>query len=359
MAERRRPPFNRGTGLLVIEVRNGNPNGDPDREGAPRIFESDKGGMISPVSVKRKVRELVLAKEEAPWQTAANRLQINDTDHYQILEDRFRLRHEILPLPRDKFQARYWDARVFGCTFLESLEEAVKAREEADGAAKGASKKSAKKAGGSTGVEKNKAAEERMKLLKSLQHFITTGTVQVGLGTSVSPVEIVEQTWTNKSGVQEGMDRGMAPLAYKIVRHGVYTVPFFVNPSIAFKAGCEARDIDLLKRLIPFIYRDTASGIRQTTFLRHAWYVDHGDPLGACPDHLILDALTPRRKDADARGRPSEVWEEYEVPEELSGDVMGYFRRRDPSAVSSGVLEDLMLDAYSPAPASDETVQEA
>ena len=50
--------LNRMTGLLVLEVINSNPNGDPDRDSDPR--QRDNGiGEISPVSVKRKLRDLI------------------------------------------------------------------------------------------------------------------------------------------------------------------------------------------------------------------------------------------------------------------------------------------------------------
>jgi CRISPR/Cas system type I-B associated protein Csh2 (Cas7 group RAMP superfamily) len=41
----------RATGLIIVEVRNSNPNGDPERDGAPRRRRGDIG-EISPVSVK-------------------------------------------------------------------------------------------------------------------------------------------------------------------------------------------------------------------------------------------------------------------------------------------------------------------
>ena len=50
----------RAAGLIIVEVRNSNPNGDPERDGAPRRRRGDIG-EISPVSVKRKMRD--------SWQT--------------------------------------------------------------------------------------------------------------------------------------------------------------------------------------------------------------------------------------------------------------------------------------------------
>ena len=59
--------FNRGTGLLVIEVKHSNPNGDPDMESDPRTLEIDGRGLISPVSYKRKLRDLVGEKGGPAW----------------------------------------------------------------------------------------------------------------------------------------------------------------------------------------------------------------------------------------------------------------------------------------------------
>lgn len=57
----------------------------------------------------------------------------------------------------------------------------------------------------------------------------------------------------------------MAPLAYRIVEHGVYCMPFFVNPNYAQKSGCTAEDIELLKLLIPHAYELNRSAIRPTS----------------------------------------------------------------------------------------------
>ena len=62
--------LNRGTGLLIIDVINSNPNGDPDRESDPR-WRNDQRGEISPVSFKRKVRDLIEKKEGPVWESVS------------------------------------------------------------------------------------------------------------------------------------------------------------------------------------------------------------------------------------------------------------------------------------------------
>lgn len=131
------------------------------------------------------------------------------------------------------------------------------------------------------------------------------------MGLSIAPVQIVRHTNTNKSGVQEGKSQGMAPLAYRVVEHGVYCMPFYINPSNAHKSGCTAKDIELLKALIPFAYDHTRSAIRPDVRIRHAWFMEHKNALGSCPDHLLIDALTPKRKGDDSM-ISSTLWSDYD-----------------------------------------------
>ena len=79
----------RATGLLIIEVRNSNPNGDPDRESDPRQRQ-DGRGEISPVSFKRKLRDLIDDKEGQAWKEICGLAGANDNEQFHILEHRGR-----------------------------------------------------------------------------------------------------------------------------------------------------------------------------------------------------------------------------------------------------------------------------
>jgi CRISPR-associated protein Csd2 len=267
----------RATGLLVIEVINSNPNGDPDRESDPRQ-RPDEHGEISPVSFKRKLRDLVEDKEGPVWAEIAKQLSL-DSDEFAILESRGRNRPEINKEMKDgRFTKKYWDGRIFGNTFLE------------DDMDKGT---------------------------------IKTGVAQFGLGISISPVDIDRHTNTNKAGVQEGKSAGMAPMGYRFVRHGVYCMPFFINPSVAHKSGCTQKDIDLLKKLIPYAYAHTRSHARPFVELRHAWYCEHNNSLGSCSDFALIDALKPIRKPSEEKY--STKWDDYDdsngLPDDLKAKV--------------------------------------
>ena len=96
----------RATGLLVIEVVSSNPNGDPDRESDPRQ-RPDGRGEISPVSFKRKVRDLVEEKGGPVWETLQKELKL-EADRFAILESRGRDRKTIEKELKDgTFKAKY------------------------------------------------------------------------------------------------------------------------------------------------------------------------------------------------------------------------------------------------------------
>lgn len=269
------------TGLLIIEVVNSNPNGDPDRESDPRQRPNGLG-EISPVSFKRKLRDLVEDAEGPVFKSIGNTLSLA-LDDFKILEsrgrDRGQIKKEMKPEKGDflksQFVQKYWDARLFGNTFLED--------------------------------EMDKGT-------------IKTGVTQFVMGLSVSPVLIQRHTNTNKAGVQEGKNQGMAPLAYRVVEHGVYCMPFYVNPSHAHKSGCTQKDVDLLKALIPYAYDHTRSAIRPDVRIRHAWYMEHQNALGSCADWKLIDALTPTRKGDDPM-QPSTSWNDYHVPVSLPDEL--------------------------------------
>ena len=157
----------RATGLLVIEVRNSNPNGDPDQESDPRRRSHDQRGLITGVSFKRKLRDLVLKKDGQVWNQVARGLP---EDEFDILESREHRRADIEHLLRqdfDAFKRRFWDGRVFGNTFLEE-------------------------GGGDT---------------------IRSGVAHFALGISVAPVRVERLTMTKLAPAQSGREGEEGPTA--------------------------------------------------------------------------------------------------------------------------------------------------
>lgn len=301
--------MNRATGLLVIEVINSNPNGDPDKESDPRQRDIDLRGEISPVSFKRKIRDLLDDKNGPVWNEVSKKFKhALDPNKFQIFEQRYRDRNLLSKELKEDggkvFKEKYWDGRIFGNTFLEKEEN----EEDEDGSTKG-----------KKGSKKEQKENSQKKTIK-------TGVVQFGLGVSVAPIRIQRLTTTSKAGVETGKDQGMAPLGYRIAEHGIYCMPYFVNPSAAGATDCKEVDIQLLLKVIPFTYTQTASYIRSQVEILHAWHIEHKSPLGSCSDFDLISALTPKKlkepeKPSTSRADYTNPTEK-DIPEELRKKVL-------------------------------------
>ncbi len=310
MLNEQKETISRATGLLIIAAENVNPNGDPDRESDPRQRSHDRRGYISGVSFKRKLRDLVELKDGPVWQHMKKELSIKNDDLFCILESRdrgfsdvkdaseaWRKVIELIDQGNDGSEVanKYWDARVFGATFLEKGEEAPQA---------------------GSGV----AASDRK--------YIRTGVAQFGIAVSVAPVRIHRDTNTKKASAQESKDRGMAPLACRYIEHGIYCMPFFVNPTAAIQSGCTLKDIALLLHLIKHAYPNTRSVARSHGLIevRHAWYAEHKNGLGSFSEFEFIEKLMPKRKGGD-RETPSvsgiPLSDQYNVPNKMPDDFGG------------------------------------
>ena len=159
----------------------------------------------------------------------------------------------------------YWDGRLFGNTFLEE--------------------------GGADTVR--------------------AGVAHFGVGVSIAPIDIEFSTWTSKSGVETGKDRGMAPMAFRVVKHGIYAIPFFVNPNLAHKTGCAKLDVDLMLQLLRHTYASTRSVVRSMVEVIHAHTLTHKSRTGSVSDFALIDALTPKK--TNNPDKPSESVADYEI----------------------------------------------
>ena len=128
----------RAVGSIIVEVINSNPNGDPDRDGAPRQRE-DGRGEISDKSVKRKWRDF-LENHDCDKFRAFQNIYSFDPERFHIFESRRRnwkqLISEISSSAEDyretDFCRKYWDGRVFGNTILENAWKYVQPSMRAD-----------------------------------------------------------------------------------------------------------------------------------------------------------------------------------------------------------------------------------
>jgi CRISPR/Cas system type I-B associated protein Csh2 (Cas7 group RAMP superfamily) len=257
-------------------------------EGCPRQF-SDGRGYATPPSFRRKLRDLVGLKTGPVWLAIAKELGIDDPEHFGIAEYNSRSfsdpdddeRENLRRYNRLTYEEKvgnYWDNRVFGATHL---------------------------------VKNGKAGKT----------FTSAGVFGMRAPQSVAPVQVETVTLTSTAikdeDCKDGQDRGMAPGAWQVVRHGLYDFACSISPTRMHTSGCTPRDIEVFLRVLPYVWAETPSATRSCIRWVTLNRIDHRGPLGGCPEHLLDAALAPKIKNS-----PPTSLADYEIPQTLPPDLM-------------------------------------
>lgn len=103
------PIKNRYDFVFLFEVKDGNPNGDPDQVNLPRADAEDQHGLVTDVCIKRKVRNYVMLEKELtpPYDIFIRQEQILN----KIIDA---ANGESIQQRQDSLSERYFDIRTFG-----------------------------------------------------------------------------------------------------------------------------------------------------------------------------------------------------------------------------------------------------
>lgn len=268
--------------ILVFDVVNGNPNGDPDAGNAPRLDPETGLGLVSDVCLKRKIRNFVsLVKSDPRGQPSAGYdIYVKER---AILNHQHQRAYDALKLDpggkgkgqQDKVdRARAWmcqtffDVRMFGAVM-------------------------------STDVN---AGQVR-------------GPVQLTFGRSADRITSLEQSITRmavtterEAEKQEGGNRTMG--RKEIVPYGLYVTHGFVNPFLAAQTGFSEDDLALLWQALLQMFEHDRSAARGEMTTRKLIVFEHESALGNARAHVLFERLEVRLKDPS---RPPRAYSEYEV----------------------------------------------
>lgn len=268
--------------ILAFDVVNGNPNGDPDAGNAPRLDPETGLGLVSDVSLKRKIRNFVsLVKSDPPGQPSTGydiyvkeRAILNH--QHQRAYDALRLapggkareKQDKVDRARSWMCQTFFDVRMFGAVM-------------------------------STDVN---AGQVR-------------GPVQLTFGRSVDRIVSLEQSITRmavttekEAEKQEGGNRTMG--RKEIVPYGLYVSHGFVNPFLATQTGFSEDDLALLWRALLQMFEHDRSAARGEMTTRKLIVFEHESALGNARAHALFDRFEIRLKDGS---RPPRAYSDYEV----------------------------------------------
>lgn len=266
---------NRYEFILLFDVENGNPNGDPDAGNMPRIDPETGHGLVTDVCLKRKIRNHVaLAKENrAGFQIyIQERAVLNETNTLAYKE--YNLKPEKKKLPKKIEDARkvtgwmcanFYDIRAFGAVMTTEVN----------------------------------CGQVR-------------GPVQLAFASSVEPVFTQEISITRMAVTNiKDLDKERTMGRKHVIPYGLYLAKGFVSAPLAEKTGFNEDDLGLLWEALINMFEHDRSAARGVMSSRKLFVFKHGDKLGNAPAHKLFDLVQVRRKEG-ADG-PARSFADYEV----------------------------------------------
>lgn len=276
------PIKNRYEFVLLFDVKNGNPNGDPDAGNAPRVDPETGWGLVSDVCLKRKIRNFIcLAKtDETGEPVPGYDIYVKEK---AVLNRQHQRAYKAKGLKADAkgqekagqiSEARAWmcqtffDVRMFGAVM-------------------------------STDINCGQVR----------------GPVQIAFSSSVEPIVSLEQSITRmavtterESEKQGGDNRTMG--RKEIVPYALYVAHGFISPHLAADTGFSNADLELLWQSLKMMFEHDHSAARGEMASRKLVVFEHESPLGNAPAHALFDRLKIMRKDVS---KPARAYSDYEV----------------------------------------------
>ncbi|MDO4866029.1 MAG: type I-C CRISPR-associated protein Cas7/Csd2 [Clostridia bacterium] len=261
---------NRYDFVILFDVENGNPNGDPDAGNMPRIDPETGLGLVTDVCLKRKIRNYVqMVKEGDPnyqiyiqGKVPLNRMDksavqyVNlDPDDEKALKKAKKEDPELDMKLRDFMCRNFYDVRTFGAVMT-------------------------------TFVKAN------------LNCGQVRGPVQLGFAKSVDPIIPQEVTITRVAITTEAdaENKGTEMGRKYIVPYGLYRAEGFVSANLARKVtGFSEDDLALLWQAIINMFENDRSAARGKMAVRELIVFKHDSELGNAPAHKLFDIVKVRR----------------------------------------------------------------
>lgn len=227
---------NRHDFVFLFDVKDGNPNGDPDQVNLPRADAEDQHGLVTDVCMKRKVRNYVHLKHElrTPYDIFIRQRDINSEDSYlnKIIE---KTPGDVASDKRRKLCDDYYDIRTFGAVLSTGEKESSGEKEEENegegGKAKIKKEKKVRGAGTVRGPVQFTFARSEDRIYQA-EHSITRCAV----------------TTKKERDGQAGNDREFATTFGRkaTVPYALYRMHGFISVFDAVKTGFSEEDLKLL-----------------------------------------------------------------------------------------------------------------
>lgn len=265
---------NRYDFVMLFDVENGNPNGDPDAGNAPRVDAETGYGYITDVCLKRKVRNYVeLYKAGEPGYCILVKpdraLNAKFTEAYekQGLKTGAKGKNtDDVKKAQEYMCQNYFDVRAFGAVM-------------------------------STGDD---------------PCGIVRGPVQINFARSLSPVNPMDVTITRQARTTEDRTAtGNTEMGRKsIIPYALYRAEGYISAALANRTtDLSEGDVELLWEALINMFEIDHSAARGKMCMRKLYIFRHDSELGNCPSHRLFDQVVITLKE----DKPPRSFDDYEV----------------------------------------------
>ena len=260
------PIKNRYDFVILFDVENGNPNGDPDAGNMPRVDPETGYGLVTDVCLKRKIRNYVeTLKEDAPGYRIyiKDGTPLNRSDNEAIaalgIKEDLKAAKKADPGIDRKLQnymcESYFDIRTFGAVMTTFVKGALNCGQ-------------------------------------------VRGPVQLTFARSIDPVVPQEVTITRVAITTEAdaEKKGTEMGRKHIIPYALYRAEGFVSANLARKTtGFSEEDLQLLWQAILNMFENDHSAARGKMAVRELIVFKHDSELGNAPAYKLFDAVQVQR----------------------------------------------------------------
>ena len=281
---------NRYEFIILFDVENGNPNGDPDAGNMPRIDPETGCGIVTDVCLKRKIRNYVelvgenkkdaadgkdyriYIKEGVALNRSDNEAHIHENVDEKTIKTAKKNDESLDEKIRDFMCRNFYDIRTFGAVMTTFVKAALNCGQ-------------------------------------------VRGPVQLGFARSVEPIMPQEITIT-RAAITTELDaekKGTEMGRKFIVPYGLYRAEGYVSAMLAQKVtGFSEKDLSLLWEAIISMFDHDRSAARGKMAVRELIVFKHDSEIGNAPSYKLFDSVTVKRAPGREEG-PARAYSDYTV----------------------------------------------
>ncbi|MYL06372.1 MAG: type I-C CRISPR-associated protein Cas7/Csd2 [Gemmatimonadales bacterium] len=251
--------------VLLFDVRDGNPNGNPDADNLPRVDPETMQGLVTDVAIKRKVRDFVdMAHGEGRFKVYVQHGQFLTNRRKMVFDER--ANGDAAPAVSDAQSwmcEEFYDVRMFGAVMSMTERNAGQVR----------------------------------------------GPMQLTFARSIDPIVPLDASIVgpaqNERDVNredaEGQATNFGTMGRKsTVPYGLYRAHGFFNPHFAEKTGVDDEDLALFWNALEMTWDVDRSASRGEMACRGLYVFSHESKLGNAAAHRLFDVIRTPPSASDA-----------------------------------------------------------